>query len=86
MTIYAANSKGRSEAVLLEGFTLKAAEKQTGKHKKSHSTLNHRSKSTFSIVIRYERSLRDCTVLGNPRGSRYSTTVDYGGGGGSVQI
>lgn len=31
MMVYAANSKGRSEAVLLEGFTLKAAEKQTGK-------------------------------------------------------
>lgn len=32
--VYAANSKGRSETVLLEGFTLKAAEKQTGKCKK----------------------------------------------------
>lgn len=31
MLVYAANGKGRSEAVLLEGFTLKAAEKQTGK-------------------------------------------------------
>lgn len=31
MMVYAVNSKGRSEAVLLEGFTLKAAEKQTGK-------------------------------------------------------
>lgn len=31
MQIFAANSKGRSEAVLLEGFTLKVAEKQTGK-------------------------------------------------------
>lgn len=30
MLIYAANSKGRSEPVLLEGFTLKVAEKQTG--------------------------------------------------------
>ncbi|CAH0550166.1 unnamed protein product [Brassicogethes aeneus] len=29
MEVYAANSKGRSESVLLEGFTLKAAEKQT---------------------------------------------------------
>lgn len=31
MVIYAANSKGRSDPVLLEGFTLKVAEKQTGK-------------------------------------------------------
>lgn len=31
MVIYAANSKGKSENVLLEGFTLKVAEKQTGK-------------------------------------------------------
>lgn len=31
MILYAANSKGRSEAILLEGFTLKVAEKQTGK-------------------------------------------------------
>lgn len=31
MTVYAANSKGRSEPVNLEGFTLKVAEKQTGK-------------------------------------------------------
>lgn len=30
MLVYAVNSKGHSEAVLLEGFTLKAAEKQTG--------------------------------------------------------
>lgn len=30
MMVYAANAKGRSEGVLLEGFTLKAAEKQTG--------------------------------------------------------
>ena len=30
MTVYAANSKGRSEPTLLEGFTLKVAEKQTG--------------------------------------------------------
>lgn len=30
MMAYAVNSKGRSEGVLLEGFTLKAAEKQTG--------------------------------------------------------
>lgn len=30
INIYAANVKGKSEAVLLEGFTLKAAEKQTG--------------------------------------------------------
>jgi hypothetical protein len=29
--IYAINVKGRSESVLLEAFTLKAAEKQTGK-------------------------------------------------------
>ncbi|KRT85296.1 Immunoglobulin, partial [Oryctes borbonicus] len=29
MIVYAANAKGRSEAVLLEGFTLKMAEKQT---------------------------------------------------------
>lgn len=32
MMVYAANSKGKSESVLLEGFTLKAAEKQTGKY------------------------------------------------------
>lgn len=31
MIVYAANVKGRSEAILLEGFTLKIAEKQTGK-------------------------------------------------------
>lgn len=31
MLVYAANAKGRSEGVLLEGFTLKAAEKQTGR-------------------------------------------------------
>lgn len=31
MVVYAANAKGRSEPVLLEGFTLKVAEKQTGK-------------------------------------------------------
>ncbi|KAJ8970114.1 hypothetical protein NQ314_001386 [Rhamnusium bicolor] len=31
MVVYSANSKGRSESVLLEGFTLKVAEKQTGK-------------------------------------------------------
>lgn len=30
MIVYAANGKGRSDAVLLEGFTLKIAEKQTG--------------------------------------------------------
>jgi hypothetical protein len=29
--IYAINVKGRSDSVLLEAFTLKAAEKQTGK-------------------------------------------------------
>lgn len=29
--IFAANVKGRSEPVVLEAFTLKAAEKQTGK-------------------------------------------------------
>lgn len=29
--IYAANVKGRSDVVVLEAFTLKAAEKQTGK-------------------------------------------------------
>lgn len=31
MIVYAANGKGRSESVVLEGFTLKVAEKQTGK-------------------------------------------------------
>jgi hypothetical protein len=31
MVVYAANSKGRSETVLLEGLMLKVAEKQTGK-------------------------------------------------------
>lgn len=31
--IYARNSKGKSEPVILEGFTLKVAEKQTGKYK-----------------------------------------------------
>lgn len=31
MHVYAANGKGRSEVVPLEGFTLKVAEKQTGK-------------------------------------------------------
>lgn len=30
MMVYAANSKGKSEPILLEGFTLKVAEKQTG--------------------------------------------------------
>lgn len=30
MLVFAANGKGKSEAVLLEGFTLKAAEKHTG--------------------------------------------------------
>lgn len=30
MIVYAANAKGRSDPVLLEGFTLKVAEKQTG--------------------------------------------------------
>jgi hypothetical protein len=30
MLVYAANSKGKSEPVLVEGFTLKVAEKQTG--------------------------------------------------------
>lgn len=30
MLVYSANSKGKSEPVLLEGFTLKVAEKQTG--------------------------------------------------------
>lgn len=36
--IYAINVKGRSESVLLEAFTLKAAEKQTGKLSFSYST------------------------------------------------
>lgn len=31
MILYAVNAKGRSEPTLLEGFTLKIAEKQTGK-------------------------------------------------------
>lgn len=31
MILYAVNAKGRSEPTLLEGFTLKVAEKQTGK-------------------------------------------------------
>lgn len=31
MKLYAYNSKGRSESTKLEGFTLKVAEKQTGK-------------------------------------------------------
>ena len=31
MVLYAVNAKGRSEPTLLEGFTLKIAEKQTGK-------------------------------------------------------
>lgn len=31
MMLFAVNSKGRSEPILLEGFTLKVAEKQTGK-------------------------------------------------------
>jgi len=31
MSIYAANTRGRSESANLEGFTLKKAEKQTGK-------------------------------------------------------
>jgi len=31
MILYAVNAKGRSEPALLEGFTLKVAEKQTGK-------------------------------------------------------
>lgn len=31
MVLYAVNAKGRSEPALLEGFTLKVAEKQTGK-------------------------------------------------------
>lgn len=30
MIIYATNSKGKSDAVTIEGYTLKAAEKQTG--------------------------------------------------------
>jgi hypothetical protein len=30
MLVYAANSKGRSDPVVVEGFTLKVAEKQTG--------------------------------------------------------
>jgi len=30
MLVYAANSKGKSETVIVEGFTLKVAEKQTG--------------------------------------------------------
>ena len=30
MLVYAANSKGKSEPVVVEGFTLKVAEKQTG--------------------------------------------------------
>lgn len=29
--IYAANGRGRSEATVVDGYTLKAAEKQTGK-------------------------------------------------------
>lgn len=29
--VYAVNLRGRSEAVVLEGYTLKAAEKQTGR-------------------------------------------------------
>lgn len=32
--IYAANIKGRSDAVMLDAFTLKVAEKQTGKIRK----------------------------------------------------
>lgn len=31
MALYAVNAKGRSDPTILEGFTLKAAEKQTGK-------------------------------------------------------
>ena len=31
MVLYAVNGKGRSDPTLLEGFTLKVAEKQTGK-------------------------------------------------------
>jgi hypothetical protein len=30
MLVYAANSKGKSDPVIVEGFTLKVAEKQTG--------------------------------------------------------
>lgn len=43
MIVYAANGKGRSEAVLLEGFTLKMAEKQTGKGSKSRSAVKVKS-------------------------------------------
>lgn len=32
MAVYAANTRGRSESASLEGFTLKKAEKQTGKY------------------------------------------------------
>ena len=32
IVIYAVNLRGRSEPISLEAFTLKAAEKQTGKH------------------------------------------------------
>lgn len=30
MVVYASNAKGKSDALVIEGFTLKAAEKQTG--------------------------------------------------------
>ena len=30
MLVYAANSKGKSDPIVIEGFTLKVAEKQTG--------------------------------------------------------
>lgn len=48
MILYAVNAKGRSEPTLLEGFTLKVAEKQTGKLCQKYS-LSPRSAEDMKI-------------------------------------
>lgn len=52
--IYAANVKGRSEAVTLEGFTLKPAEKQTGRRSYEYfMVMNFLKKNSVPSSIPY---------------------------------
>ncbi|XP_011503617.1 PREDICTED: nephrin [Ceratosolen solmsi marchali] len=56
MTVYAVNSKGRSESALLEGFTLKVAEKQTG------TPVPFEITPLLGILIGVMAALLSCTV------------------------
>ncbi|CRK98676.1 CLUMA_CG011994, isoform A [Clunio marinus] len=59
IVIYAINVKGRSDSVLLEAFTLKAAEKQTGQHE----SLDRSTMLSFGILVGLLTALV-CVIIG----------------------